>query len=628
MELTLEREHKETTIADIDEITGKNNRERANWLRRAQEDFFDTNIEYDSGFGMKKRKLSIMQGVSILNHWEDMSLRPTFARMGITEETINEVRAFVGKRGVALSEYLRERYGSIGQVVKERHNEVEGFPLDLVNNYGGKVIRANTGKEVEDESLLDYDPNTGRPTVKNGSFKARTENTQPIVFGDALNDFMWHMQEMHHYISHAEAAKRLTMTFGRDSAESQEMRRAIYTAHGPAYLKALDESIERIIRGGFSETKKMWSMLDEFRGNLTKGTLALKPDITVKQLVSAPAFIDEIGVKEYSKMYAEVIRNGLKWYPEIYRLNYTKNRLSNSQFSDIQDQINRRRSALKKFDYSDALMINVKAGDIGAIMMGGAPVYVYYYKKAKKEGKSDAEAREYAEIRFGAAADRAQQSSKESSKGFYLGSNNGGFGRTFFMYMTSPMQYLRIENVSFYNFYKALQAVHKNEPAKLKKVSKELASAFVFFHVLLPQLFQAVASGLTLFGDDDDVVERFWARQRKAFILGPALTFPVVGGIAEQITNYYTGLTDENFFGSSGSPMLDGVTNGGRKVVKFLTDPTPGAFFDVLQDVAQFKGIPLKQGVEQFEAIDDVMKGETDFPIQRLGGWSEWALGE
>jgi len=628
-ELTLEREQLATTWDDIAGIFGGDYKKASIWIERAMNDVVPTDIQFIDGKDkeMKTRELSKMQAIDLLNQWGDPSLQPTFVEMGVTEETIQQVRAFVGKEGVELSEYLRERYASVGQAISEAHEIAEGYPLDLVDGYGGKAVRAGASKEVDLESIFEYDGTSGRATVKTGSFKARTENTLPLVFGDALTKFRQHMQEANHYISHAEIAKTLTKTFGKDSPESQEMRRAIISQHGQALMDAIDENIGRVIGGSFEQSRKMWGMLDKLRSDLTKGTLAAKPDIMVKQLTSAPAFIDELGPVEYSKAWAATMRDPLKWAALAYRTNYTKNRLNNSQFADIQDQINMRRGMGRKMRWDDLLMINVKAGDLGAIFMGGTPVYVHYYQKAKSEGMTDREAEKFAGSRFGAAADRAQQASSELSKGFYLGSNNAGIGRTFFMYLTSPLQYTRILNVSGYNLYRGLQAAHKKNPASVGKVGKELASAFFVFHLLLPQIFQAVASGLTAFSDDDETRELFWQRQFRALIAGPGTALPVAGQIIDSLGNTLSG-ADETFFGSTGSPLIDSTKKLGRNAVKAATDPSPGAFFDVLQDAAQFKGIPLKQGVEQYEAIEDVINDDTEFPLQRLGGWSEWALGE
>jgi SAM-dependent methyltransferase len=626
LEATMQREHLDMTFNEILELLGGDFEKAQAWFKAAEE-VVDTDIEFDMGDGMKKRKLSIMQAIDILNQWKDESLRPTFAEMGIDESTIQRTEKFVGENGIKLSEYLRSRYAEIGLDIRAKHEEVEGYPQDLVDGYGGKVTRANVSKEDE-ESMLEFDSATGRATVKTGSFKARSTNTYPIVWDDAMQKFLNHMHEANHYISHAQVARTLTKTFGKDSSESQQLRRAIIKKHGQPLMDAIDENIERIIGGTFNQSRKMWGLMDQIRGDLTKGTLMLKPDIMIKQLTSAPAFLEELGAKAYAEAFAKAAKDYRKWVPIIMQSNYVKNRLSNSQFADIQDQINMRKSALRKWRWDDVLMINVKAGDIGAILMGGIPVYVHYYAQAKAKGRTDAQAKAYAELMFGAASDRAQQASSEASKGFYLGSNNYGIGRTFFMYLTSPMQYQRNVNVSIYNFYKAIQAASKGKKVDTKKIGIEAARAVIVYHFLLPQIFQAVASGLSGLGDDDEITERFWKRQLRAAMLGNVNVFPAVGQMLTALGNNIVGLEDEKFFGSSGSPMVDFGGKASGRIANAISEPSGENLTKVIEDLAQLRGIPLKQVTEQYEAIQEVMDDDTDFPIQRLLGWSKWALGE
>ena len=624
-EATLQREHLERTWDDILEVIGGDHKAAASWFKHAEEDFIDTGIKFDLGNGVEEQQLNVMMGVEYLMQWGDPSLRPTFENMGIDEGVMQQIRDFIGPNGVALAEYLRSRYAEIGLDIQATHKDVEGFAMDLVDGYGGRVRRAGV-KVDPDDPMFSFDENSGRASVKSASMKERTGNTNPIKAGNAINDFLRHMQESNHYLSHAQLAKDLNSTFGGMTDESKVLLRAIKQKFGENLLNDINLNIENIVTGQFKQVEKLDRIFNDIRGKFTKASLMIKPSVLIKQLSSQLAFIEEIGFKAYGEYWLKYLSNPAEHTKRLLQTEYVKNRMDGSQFADIQQQINMRRDIMKKMRISDMLMMNVRIGDVSAVIMGGAPVYLHAYDQAIASGQTELQARAEAELAFATSSDRAQQASAEYSKGRYLSTN--GIMRTFFMYLTSPLQYQRNINVASYNAIKAFMNKAKN-PEKAKEAGKQAMRALIVFHVILPQIFQALASGLTAIGsDDEDILERFWARQQRALVLGNANTFPILGQFASALINVVVGLEDE-IFDSTGSPLIDfssEVLTDFTRVVK--SDREGEDVVKLLEDVAQVSGIPLETTIDYAEAFKEVAEGDTDFPVQRLLGWSKWALGE
>tara|TARA_R110001632_G_C11303322_1_gene413975 strand:- start:34 stop:1401 length:1368 start_codon:yes stop_codon:yes gene_type:complete len=453
--------------------------------------------------------------------------------------------------------------------------------------------------------------------------KERTNSNDYLMFMDADLDFTAHAQEVNHYISHAELARNLTAAF----LTNEDARNAIKQKHGSKFYKSLADQVETIIAGRptLTDTQKFWT---KGRALLTKGTLMVKPAIMFKQLTSAPAFIEEIGPVAYSKAGTAMMKpeNLAKFLPMIWGSEYVKNRRSTSQYADIQQSLDARQNVMKGMRLSDWVMMNVKIGDIGAVIMGGAPVYYHAYTEAKAEGMTDDQAQAKAEEVFGLASERAQQSSAGHAQGSFL--KGQGLARSWFMYQTSPLQYQRNVNTSIANFVAQAYELKNKRPSEAKKAAIQAVRAISIYHFILPQIFQAVASGLVGFTDDEDYIkEKFWARQRRAAYLGNLNTFPALGTLLSGLANIISG-ADETFR-SSGSPIIDIFTKTAgqfNKAVKNGDDMD--AWIDLGSELAQARGIPVKTVRSYYEAITDVSEGNTRNPLLRLLGWSKWSLFE
>ena len=622
-EKALNREHVERVNEDFKTVLGTDDKVAASWYENSHE-LHDTDIEWieDKAIGMEKRTISKQQGVALFMQWLDPSLRSTFSNMGINESTIEQVKEFIGEIGVSEAYYFRERYAEMGIRLNAKHMEVEGIPLDMIDGYGGRARRINSvGSRQEDMQMFSTNA-SGRPTVKSGSMKERTNSTDYLIFRDASADFSAHAKEVNHYISHAELAKNLSAAF----LNNARARNAITQKHGADFYESLKDQVEAIIEGDPKITNKTDRDWNRIRSNVTKAQLMAKPAILIKQLTSAPAFVEEIGPVAYAKAAASLTRNARKFMPMIWNSEYVKNRMSNSQFADIQQQLDQRDNTLKGLRWDDYAMMNVKWGDIGAVIAGGAPVYVHAYNEAKAAGMTNDQAQVKAEEVFGLASERAQQSSATHAKGAFL--RGKGAARTWFMYLTSPLQYQRNVNTGIANLVANVFEKKAGRKSDVKKAANQALRAIVIYHVLLPQIFQAVASGLVGFTDDEDYIkEQFWAKQRRALYAGNLNAIPLAGQLITVLANLAAG-TGESW-DSSGSPIIDlvgEIKQDFEKAVKNGDDLS--AWLELSSSAGLAAGIPVKTINNYYDAITDISEGNTEHPFLRAGGWSKWSIFE
>lgn len=614
LEVTLNRQDTDTLSTAAIDIFGSA-KDAARWLKASKNIVQRTGVYYDAGNGIAQVPMSKGQAVSLWNAMRDQSLVETFEGMSVTQTTKKQVADFLGKEGLEFAQFLADGYAAKGAELQRVHRETEGFAMDLVENYGGRIYRVDRNT-AEDSTMLDWN-DKGRATVKSGSMKERSNITKAIVFKDAFDEFARHNFEMNHYISHAQLAKDLRGAFG-----NPKVMRAIEQRHGKGFKDSLDKAIGDIINGDIQ--REGWEKaLNTLRANVTKGTLGLNASIVPKQLASWPALAETMTAKDYAHSMRKYLKDFPTYAREIIESEYIKNRSNTSMYRDLRQDVDARSGIGRGMTFSDVIMMGVKFGDVGAIVIGGGPIYVDAKTRALKEGRTESEAADMANDALAKAAERSQQSSAMHAQGSFLRGN--ALMRTFFMYATSPIQYQRNINVAAQNLLKAANDAKKGNKADVKTAAEQFGKIFAIYHVLLPQLFQAVASGFMMFmSDDEEVVENLARRQLKALYLGNGNVIPLFGQLADTVTSRLSGT--RVFTGGAGSPLLDSMARGFRSIDGLLRDGfTIEHIGNLVDELGKSLGIPIAPVRNTIEGAGEVI--EDDAPLLRMLNFSNYALG-
>ena len=221
-------------------------------------------------------------------------------------------------------------------------------------------------------------------------------------------------------------------------------------------------------------------LMTKIRGNYAKSVLALKPALMIKQLTSFPAYWNEMSAMDFAAGLADFFKHPKEAIEILGNTTLMKTRGTDiiRDFAEISKMdILKGKKGIK---WSDAMMLNIRLGDRGAIYLGGWALYKSELKKNLAQGMSEEEAKAKALERFERVTDETQQSGRLSQQSYWQ--SNPAL-RMFTMFQSSQNQYLR----------KEIGAVRGALTGRMDKA--QAAKTLFIFHVLLPCLFQFASDG-------------------------------------------------------------------------------------------------------------------------------------
>ena len=252
-------------------------------------------------------------------------------------------------------------------------------------------------------------------------------------------------------------------------------------------------------------------------------------------------------------------------------------------------------------------------GDKAAIMVGGWGVYRYYNNKYLKEGMSKEEANKKALTRFEIATKRTQQDRGVESLGHFQRGDD--LYKLFTMFMTAPSSYSR-----------QVMAAMRNMKASPVDSMKRLAVA----HIVLPAVFQAIASAALLLDDDEDKRSDAHNDIMKAIALGGVNGIFLVRDAADYAANILTGTGYGTMELTPTNEVIKSATTTVNKAIKYAQDEAD--FIDIIDPFLKTTGFATGLPYEPFKrmvtGVSEAVTGETEKPIFRAVGYSKYAVGE
>ena len=357
--------------------------------------------------------------------------------------------------------------------------------------YGGRIYRE--GNVPQPLDLL------GQKSALNNqvgaaSTKVRQANTKPISPMDMMDTMMTYTNDMEWFAAMGPVLRDINKLFN-----NPDVRQTIESAHGTNLSSLIDFSLKQLAARGVNTEgqAKFINVLNDFFINTRLG---LNPTVMLKQLTSFMAYADRIGYGNYMKYAVKNKAEFLKLFKEIRDNSvYLQDRMS----GDIRQQLE---SYSGKQDvpfmpkgsgfFQQMMMGFVKAGDIGAIYLGGMPAYSYYKAEFKKNNPNatEQEAIDYAIRKFEFDTKETQQSGDIQDKDWWQ--QQGAVLRSMQMFVSAPRQLLRQSFKGIRMMKKGLFGMKgQGLPAAAKEFTKG-ARKFFTFHAVLPMMFQYVALGL------------------------------------------------------------------------------------------------------------------------------------
>ena len=562
--------------------------------------------------------LSQNQAYKKLLEWRDPTLTGSFARMGYTQETIDELESYVNPKVKQWAEWqMREfypkSYGPTNEIFREMYD------IDLPFNMFYTPISRIYGKfDAQDDQLLAQNTNYNS-SVLNNHLKSRVKNNRALknVDGDVV--LANHVIEMAHFRAWAEAIGELRSTFS-----NEKVRNAIVQYHGRAMLRNIDGFINDMARGGI-DPRVVDRMLDKLRRNFTFAVLGINLTLIPKQIVSFPAYATNLPAKDFFSGMQDFFKNPRDNVKTLMESEMMQARYHKGFERDIMLAMQRttQQELAGARNFRDILMFPTKFGDRAAIVMGGWSVYKYHYDNALKgtgpykKKHTKAEAKEIAILEFEAATSRSQQAGEVEDLPTLM--RKGSWTRLFTMFVTAPNAYYRMES----------QAVRDLISGRGSK--KENLKKFAIAHFLLPAMFQFVANGFR-WKDDD---------QLSAAILGSLNGLLIIGSMIERGVQYFSSSAlgaARYFFGSGDNPVFDNV-NDLYLILHRLGKMTYNKDIDV-EDVTSvldnMASVTSKATGVPYEPVKRMVKGARELiekPTEpksylKAIGYSEYALQE
>jgi hypothetical protein len=508
-------------------------------VQKAQEKY-DTNKTFGNKKALEKVKKEEMVSLSpneigfLWQQYQDPANLPSFAN----EDNIN----FGPDHARIMAELVETIGGEDGKVIELAKWQVEEFYPSMyphLNEAYKKIYRTNmpwnkhyAGRlKREGRETLPLDMLASNEAFNNqvgaASTKVRIKNSLPIEPVDMMGALVTYATDMEWFAAMGPTVRDINKLFGNPM-----MRKAIINVAGEATMRLIDHHIKNIAARGIN-TEQGQDFVNAMNNFFATTRLGFSPNIALKQLTSIPTYASDIGWGNYMFHAVKNKTEFLKVFKEIWKNSvYLQDRMSSDirkvteSYSGKQDVEFVPQSTSSYF--VNMMMAFIKAGDITAIFLGGMPNYSFYKAEFMKANPNATEqqAIDHAIIKFEADTKSTQQSMELTDKDFYQSS--GAFARALNLFKTAQRQYLRKEFSGIRNMRRGLRD-------KNAKQFAGGANKFLMYHLMMPMLFQYIASGLPglLTGWDDEDTEDMI----RAAVLGNFNALFAVGDIIKGVAD-------------------------------------------------------------------------------------------
>jgi len=239
-----------------------------------------------------KLELTKAQARKRYMEFQDPTLNDTFTNMGYTDAIKQKIVDSLSKEDKAFADSQLEFYREYYKDTNVVYSQLNGVNLPK-NDFYSPIRREDFGKEADAGDFLNEMKH--RMSVAPGATKSRVSSRLPLAQLSDVDELARHMSEMEHYKAWGLKIRELNSIFN-DPA----IRATIKKQYGKETMGIVDGFIQDFTRGRI-DTSKNFNWLDKLRINFTTSVLALKPALAVKQLVSIPAYAENIPTADFVK---------------------------------------------------------------------------------------------------------------------------------------------------------------------------------------------------------------------------------------------------------------------------------------------------------------------------------------
>ncbi len=417
----------------------------------------------------------------------------------------------------------------------------------------------------------------------------------------------------------------------------------VHTAEKVSWLRLVlrDSKIKKTIEEHFGEdaAKTLYELLDNstmglnksdvkhyedgimnwLTNNYVKAAIAAKPSIALKQLISVVNYAENMPAGQWAEGFVKALGDFKNTIDFMMQDPYLKTRWENGTQNEalmraLAQDFGKTKGVKALNSFTNILAINVRLGDIGAIIYGGKP-YIDYLMNVKGMSKEEA----FKQFRLDTL--RSQQASQRSSLSRLQAKEMNWLMRALFAFKNTGNQYVR----------KIADAIIMYKRGEID--AKQLAKTIAIYAVINQYLYVAATSlgmlGAAYAGFDDEDKNREMLAE---FMIWPAQNFGFLPILDDAVNQASYRLTNLVLGGKSGAlrnpevPLIKDVYDAVRSLGK--EDLTFEDWVNAAAPVAQTAtGLPVKYFAGAAKTPYELSKGNFTKTALILGGWSEKRAG-
>ena len=520
-----------------------------------------------------------------------------------TDDIISALRDAVAKseHGTQIIEALTQFYAEYYPRIDEVYSRAEGIHLAQEELY----IPTSRHGDPEEAGMLRTIIYKGAPG--GAALKARTSSVRKLRRQNAFAVVQSHVMEMEYYIAYHDKAQLINAIFNGHTMG------AIEELYGSDVFNTISQWVQYFSKKGrlvaFTGEKFYITMMRNF----TVSQLAISGIITIKQLMSFPAFAEGVNTHNFVLGIGHLITHPIHAWKVMNksRLFSTRGNRRDQDFIDTtaNEFGNRIFNILgRNPNFTKWITMNIKIGDKGAILLGG---YAHYWAKRKEliaKGMDVAEAEAKALKSMDLITVDTQQSPDPDQQSQLQRSNS--FGRLWAQFGSSANALWRAEMAAYVEAIRGRSSV------------REVAKAFVIFHLIIPSLIQ-LATNLGHWDQEDQERAWIWGSWNGLFILGDAIEASVMYVFGEDTPWELKGRHPLALF----TDILKEINKmEGYTMEEIFTDMD--AIDRMLKAVGGIQGMPFSDMFNAVRGVTEIIDGDTPTGVARVLGASQWAIDE
>ena len=562
----------------------------------------DTKSKIDGGYGVKYEiPLSKGQAMYIYQVWKMNDGRTKLEMQGFDEESIIEIRDFIGNDYIKFADWIQEE---LLPELREKYNtkylEMYGTSLADIKDY---IPLRIVKKSTRQESDLSEDKERKKTLEERaGSLINRVVNTRPVdITMNAFDVLFDHGRQMEEWNAYARVRRDLDAVLSNTTFRNQLDANTRGSFHN--FYDAAAVATKTYLP---DQNKFMDEVLGKLSKGIVGGNIAWRLSTALKQVLSAPAFWGYSQSPGYMKSLltnAVKIPATYKWCMEnipSFRERVSQGTAGNEKLED--------KSISKYLDkYIETGMIPNKFVDAVTCSIGAKSIYEYRYGQLLKQGLVEDEARNQALMDADIYYNQTQQSSHPAFLS-PMQMSRSIMDRMITTYQNSNIGYVRKVLAAYYDLTRSLKwkelkknytdmymqegmdEVEASSKAYRRLLNENKKTVFetVLFAWGMNLLWNIGSKGLLgLFVGDGDDDDNDLAKGISFFLTSPIKGMPG-GNLLESIASGY---------GMNPILVYDELDKF-MKEVKFAIDEygliSPEIAFSTMEKVSRYGGVDLE----------------------------------